>query len=205
MCVPSLLNLPPISYPISPLQVVTGPQCELPASHSKCPLAICFKYGSVCFQATLSIRPTLSFPALCPQSVCHVCLGSSVSLELTQMHSVLWLSNIPLYIWTTTSSSIYLSMEECWSGYHAFLQGIFPTQGLNPGLTHCRQILYHLGHQGNARILGWVAYPIFRGIFSTRNQTGVSCIAGGFFISWATREAHICTTASLSIHLSVDI
>ena len=27
-------------------------------------------------------------------------------------------------------------------------QGIFPTQGLNPGLLHCRQILYHLSHQG---------------------------------------------------------
>ena len=27
------------------------------------------------------------------------------------------------------------------------LQGIFPTQGSNPGLPHCRQILYHLSHQ----------------------------------------------------------
>ena len=34
-------------------------------------------------------------------------------------------------------------------GCHAFLQGIFPTQGLNPGLPHCRQILYHLSHQGS--------------------------------------------------------
>ena len=34
-------------------------------------------------------------------------------------------------------------------GYHAFLQGIFPTQGLNPDLPHCRWILYHLSHQGN--------------------------------------------------------
>ena len=30
---------------------------------------------------------------------------------------------------------------------HALLQGIFPTQGMNPGLSHCRQILYHLSHQ----------------------------------------------------------
>ena len=34
-------------------------------------------------------------------------------------------------------------------GCHALLQGIFPTQGLNPGLPHCRQILYHLSHQGS--------------------------------------------------------
>ena len=36
---------------------------------------------------------------------------------------------------------------------HALLQGIFPTQGLNPGLPYCRQILYRLKHQGSPRIL----------------------------------------------------
>ena len=34
-------------------------------------------------------------------------------------------------------------------GCHFLLQGIFPTQGLNPGLLHCRQKLYHLSHQGS--------------------------------------------------------
>ena len=34
-------------------------------------------------------------------------------------------------------------------GCHASLQGIFPIQGLNPHLLHCRQILYHLSHQGS--------------------------------------------------------
>ena len=34
-------------------------------------------------------------------------------------------------------------------GCHFFLQGIFPTQGLNPGLSNCRQTLYHLSHQGS--------------------------------------------------------
>ena len=33
-------------------------------------------------------------------------------------------------------------------GCHALLQGILPTQGSNPGLPHCRPILYHLCHQG---------------------------------------------------------
>ena len=32
---------------------------------------------------------------------------------------------------------------------HALLQGIFPTQGSNQGLPNCRQILYHLSHQGS--------------------------------------------------------
>ena len=34
-------------------------------------------------------------------------------------------------------------------GGHALLQGIFPTQGLNPGLPNCRRILYQLIHQGS--------------------------------------------------------
>ena len=34
-------------------------------------------------------------------------------------------------------------------GSHSLLQGIFPTQGLNLGLLHCRQFLYHLNHQGS--------------------------------------------------------
>ena len=44
-------------------------------------------------------------------------------------------------------------------GYHALLQGIFPTQGLNPGLLHCGWILYQLSYKGSPRILEWVAYP----------------------------------------------
>ena len=38
-------------------------------------------------------------------------------------------------------------------GCHAFLQGIFPTQGLNPGLPHCRRILYHLSHRGSHMLI----------------------------------------------------
>ena len=34
-------------------------------------------------------------------------------------------------------------------GWHALFQGIFPTQGSNPGILHCRWILYHLSHQGS--------------------------------------------------------
>ena len=48
-------------------------------------------------------------------------------------------------------------------GCHARLQGIFPTQGLNPGLSNCRWILYHLNYQGSPQILEWAAYPFFRG------------------------------------------
>ena len=40
-------------------------------------------------------------------------------------------------------------------GSHSFLQGICSTQGSNPGLPHCRQILYQLSHQGSPGILEW--------------------------------------------------
>ena len=36
-------------------------------------------------------------------------------------------------------------------GCHVLLQGIFWTQGSNLSLLHCRQILYHLSHQGSPR------------------------------------------------------
>ena len=41
--------------------------------------------------------------------------------------------------------SMEFSRPEDWSGYRSLLQGIFPTQGVNPGLPHGRQILYHRG------------------------------------------------------------
>ena len=42
---------------------------------------------------------------------------------------------------------------------HSLLQRIFPTQGLNPGLPHCREILYQLSHKGSPRILAWEPIP----------------------------------------------
>ena len=75
-------------------------------------------------------------------------------------------------------------------GSLSLLQGIFPTQGSNPGLPHCRQVLYQLSHKRSPRILMWVAYPLSSGSFPPRNWTRVSCNACGFFINWAIREAH---------------
>ena len=69
----------------------------------------------------------------------------------------------------------------------SLLQGIFSSQGLNPGLPHCRWTLYQLSHQGNATILEWVAYPFSRGSSWPRIWTGVPCIAGGFFTNWAIK------------------
>ena len=47
------------------------------------------------------------------------------------------------------SLSMGFSRYENWSGLPALLQGVFPPQGLNPGLLHYKHILYHLSHQGS--------------------------------------------------------
>ena len=62
-------------------------------------------------------------------------------------------------------------------GCHALLQRIFPIQRSNPGLPHCREILYHLSYQGSPRILEWVAYPFLQQIFPTQewNQGLLHC------------------------------
>ena len=68
-------------------------------------------------------------------------------------------------------------------------QGIFPTQGSNPGLLHGRWILFQLRPQESPRILEWVAYPSSSKSSWSRNWTGVSCITGRFFTTWAIKEA----------------
>ena len=55
----------------------------------------------------------------------------------------------------------------------SLLQGTFQTQGLNPGLSHCGQILYHLIHQRSSlrlnELLGWNTHPI--GLASSWSET----------------------------------
>ena len=66
-------------------------------------------------------------------------------------------------------------------GSLSLLQWIFPTYGSNTGLLHCRQILDQLSHKRSPKLLEWVAYPFSSGSSWPRNQTGASCISGGFF------------------------
>ena len=83
-------------------------------------------------------------------------------------------------------------------GSLSLFQGIFPIQGSKASLPHCRRILYQLSHKGSPRILEWEDYPFSRGSSRPRNQTRVSCIAGGFFTNWAIREALVSKWKSLS-------
>ena len=64
------------------------------------------------------------------------------------------------------------SRQEYWSS-HSLLLGIFLTQGSNPGLPQCRQILYHLSHQGSA-----TRHPNFHdnSAYSVLSYLPVSCM-----------------------------
>ena len=101
--------------------------------------------------------------------------------------------------------------EEYWSGWPFPLQGIFLTQGLNPGFLDCRQILYCCSHQGSSKYngsamtlwphglyspwnspgqnIGMGSLSLLQGIFPTQGSNPGLCIAGGFFTSGVTREA----------------
>ena len=92
------------------------------------------------FRAT-KCRETDSLENLLPKVVC---LWSAV----THVHTQALPSCLTLcYPWTVTRQALLsmgFSRQEYWSGLHFLLQGIFPTQGLNPHLLHllhCRQIL----------------------------------------------------------------
>ena len=62
-------------------------------------------------------------------------------------------------------------------GCHFLLQGIFPTQGSNPGLPHCRHVLYHLSHQGSLCCPpGDLSDPGIKPVSSSS-----PALAGGFF------------------------
>ena len=91
-------------------------------------------------------------------------------------------SRAVLFLVTQSCPTLCNPMDCSWSGSsvhgdslgrtagvdcHALLQGIFPTQGSNTGLLHCREILYHLGHRGSplpslspfVHFNLWVQYP----------------------------------------------
>ena len=91
-----------------------------------------------------------------------------------------WKSKFLSDVWLLETPWTIQSMEFSRPEYPSILQGIFPTQGSNPGLSHCRWIPYQLIYQGSWRILEWEAYPFSSGSSQPRNRTRVSRTAGVF-------------------------
>ena len=87
----------------------------------------------------------------------RVCVCACV--KVTQLCPTLWSHGV-YSSWTSPGQSTGV-------GSLSLLQGIFPTQGSNPGLPHCRWIFYQLSHKRSPRILVWVAY---QGIFPTHES-----------------------------------
>ena len=110
------------------------------------------------------------------------------------------------------------SRQESWSGLPFPSPGDLPNPGIDPPspalqaddlpseppgktllkikvkvaqscLSLCDTMDYAVKGILQARILEWVAFSFSRGSSQARDRTQVSCIAGGFFTSWATREA----------------
>ena len=86
---------------------------------------------------------------ICPVLTMCFCFQGNLLRLLACM-----LSHVRLFVtpWTVARQaplSMEFSRQEYWVGFHFLFQGIFPTQGLNSCLLHCRQILYHLSYQGS--------------------------------------------------------
>ena len=91
--------------------------------------------------------------------LCHLHSGCNQSVPFILIPSLLPslmlpLSRIQLFATTWTVAhlaplSMGFSRQEYWSGLPCLLQGVFSTQGSNPGLLCCRRVLYRLSHQGS--------------------------------------------------------
>ena len=93
------------------------------------------------------------------------------------------LSHVQLFVtpWTVARQApLSIGLYSPWNspglntGVGSLSQGIFPTQGLNQGVSHCRRIPYQLSHKGSPRVPEWVAYPFSTGSSQPRNLTRVS-------------------------------
>ena len=81
--------------------------------------------------------PQLGSDAPVKECMCHV-------LSCIRLFTTPWTPARLLWSWNFPDENIGV-------GYHALLQGIFPPQGMNLCLLHCRWILYLLSHQGSPR------------------------------------------------------
>ena len=81
----------------------------------------------------------------------------------------------------------------------SLLQGIFPTQGSNRGLLHCRRILYHLSHKPSPRILKWVAYPFSSRSSQPNCQSWRTCLmfSRGLYLRFSLMKLRIPWTVCL--------
>ena len=121
---------------------------------------------------------------MCHVSHSYLTCNVSVLWKWSESHSVVSDSATP---WTVCPWNF--PVQNTGVGSWSLFQGIFPTQGLNPGLPHCRQILYHLSHQGSPVVKYWNFVTVFVTSFcypgpaSPGNHRSVSVTLGWFAFS----------------------
>ena len=83
----------------------------------------------------------------------YLCWHRKMSMIHIRCHFILKIicteNNLVILFW----SYIYNFLKVVLFWYNSFLQGTFPTQGSNLVLLDCRQILYHLNHQGTPKFI----------------------------------------------------
>ena len=84
------------------------------------------------------------------------------------------LSHVQFFGTPWTIQPMEFSRPEYQSGYHSPLQGIFPTQVSNPGLLHCRRILYQLSHQKWSEVKSLSHVPFFATPWTVAHQAPLS-------------------------------
>ena len=122
-----------------------------------------------CFQIFLDTHPEGELLDLMEK------ISEGVSRSLVSLHSFGLQPTRLLCPWDSLGANTGV-------GCHAFLQGIFPTQGLNPGLLQCWWILYHMNHHmvipclilgGTSILLFTTAVPFY---IPTSSIHGFQCL-----------------------------
>ena len=153
--------------------------------------------GKTC--CTGRISPYSEKPQLCSQVFQLIELGSH---KLSRLISLLKDQRLLILCYTMLSCSVVsnslqhhglqrtrllcpkgFSRQEYQTGLPCSPPGHLPNPGIEPKSPALQVDSYHLSHHGSPSILERVADPFSRGTSSPRNRTGVSCIAGKFFIS----------------------
>ena len=110
----------------------------------------------------------------------HSVIHNSQDMETTAVFLCGWMDEK----WCDNAYCIYISYMCCASSLSHVRLSVTPWMDCSPPGPSVHRSL-------QARILEWVAMASSRGSSQPRDQTQVSCIAGGFFTVWAIREVHI--------------
>ena len=126
--------------------------------------------------------------------------GAKIPSILVFVHactlSYVWLFATPWTVAHQAPLSMGFPSKNTGVGHHFLLQGIFPTQGWNLGLLHCRQVPYHESHLRSPTVLGECLTVNFTpgsqppSLFSLRKEKGASCI---LLKDYMCLCAHVCT------------